>query len=192
MRLSLSKINNLLLVLIFLIDGYIIVCPLLPAVISRPQAGRQEQLNRQIRSDKKPAKPQANQVIIPSMGLDKSIYDGPASQQYQILNEGIWRLDTGSTPDKGGNTVLIGHRYTYTNPQGVFYYLNKVKIGNEIGVWWGNKKYLYKVSDIKEVPPTDTAIENNTRRPELTLFTCTPLWWPKDRLVVIADLETNR
>ena len=97
----------------------------------------------------------------------------------------------GRTPDRGGNTVLIGHRFTYTTPRGVFYYLNKVKLNDEIGLWWNNKEYLYRVSGIKEVKPTDTAVENATTQPQLTLFTCTPLWLPKDRLVVVAQLETK-
>jgi LPXTG-site transpeptidase (sortase) family protein len=192
---SLSKINNILLALIILVDGYIIIGPFVPSIIFHTEnhTAKRRELTTEIHSTQKPvaAKPRPNQLIVPSMLLDQPIYDGSESQQYQILNKGIWRFSGGSTPDKGGNTVLIGHRFTYTNPRGVFYYLNKVKLGDEIGVWWSNKQYLYKVASISQVPPTDTAIENNTSRPELTLFTCTPLWLPKDRLVVVADLEVK-
>lgn len=125
------------------------------------------------------------------MLLNQPVLEGPIAQQYKVLNNGIWRFPRSSTPDKGGNTVLIGHRFTYTNPRGVFYFLNKVKVNDEIGVWWNNKQYSYKVVNIAEVRPTDTAIEANTTNPELTLFTCTPLWLPKDRLVVVANLETK-
>jgi sortase A len=113
------------------------------------------------------------------------------SQQYKTLDKGIWRWPRSSTPDKGGNTVFIGHRFTYTNPRGVFYFLNKIKLSDEIGVFWNNKKYLYKVTSVSQVPPNDTAIEDNTPQPELTLFTCTPLWLPKDRLVIVANLEAT-
>jgi len=195
---KLSKINNVLLTLIILVNGYIILAPLLPAVIfwwDNRGGARVDQLTAEVHApanaqpDAKPAPPEPNHVIIPSMLLDQPIYDGPVSQTYSILDKGIWRWPNGSTPDKGGNTTLIGHRFTYTNPKGVFYYLNKVKIGDEIGVWWNNKKYVYKVATISEVPPTDTAIEDNTPDPELTVFTCTPLWLPKNRLVVVAKLE---
>ena len=193
MTVRLSKINNVLLVLIILIDGYIVIGPFLPAILFHApnHAARQRQLVQKLRPSTPPATPQPNQLVVPSMLLDQPIYDGPESQQYSILNKGIWRFSYGSTPDKGGNTVLIGHRFTYTNPRGVFYYLNEVKMGDEIGVWWNNKNYLYRVRSITEVPPTDTAIEHNTSQPELTLFTCTPLWLPKDRLVVVANLETK-
>jgi len=69
--------------------------------------------------------------------------------------------------------------------------LNKVKLGDEIDVIWNNKSYTYKVSSIDQVPPKYTAIENHSLNPELTLFTCTPLWLPKNRLVVVASLETK-
>lgn len=193
--LPLAKVNTGLLLLIILVNGYVVLAPLLPALIYGWQnhSGKRQQLSREIH----PAKPassnapsQPNHVVIPSMLLDQPIYDGPESQQYKILDKGIWRFSWGSTPDKGSNTVLIGHRFTYTNPRGVFYYLNKVKLGDEIGMWWNNKEYVYKVASISEVPPTDTAIEARSSNPELTIFTCTPLWLPKNRLVVVANLES--
>ncbi|HXR49923.1 MAG TPA: class E sortase, partial [Verrucomicrobiae bacterium] len=137
-----------------------------------------------------PGTPAGNRVIIPSMLLDQPILEGSIANQYKTLNQGIWRWPRGSTPDKGGNTTLIGHRFTYTNPRGVFYFLNKVKIGDEIGILWNNHKYVYKVATITEVSPHDTKIEDSTTNSELTLFTCTPLWLPKDRLVIVANEET--
>ena len=180
---SLAKINNGLLGAILIINGYIILAPLWPMVAFHFQNHTylRQQLSTVIHQ-KSTTKSHPNHLVVPSMLLNQPIYDGPASQQYKILNQGIWRFSYGSTPDKGGNTVLIGHRFTYTNPRGVFYFLNKVSHGDEIGLWWNNQEYLYKVSTIQEVPPNDTAIENNTTQPELTLFTCTPLWLPKDRL----------
>ena len=196
---SLSRINNLLLSLIIFINGYIIAAPLVPGLLFGLQnhQAKQQSLQHKIQPAPKtgPAKtvtPQPNQVIIPSMLLDQPILEGTIANQYKTLDKGIWRWPTGSTPDKGGNTILIGHRFTYTNPRGVFYFLNKVEVGDEIGVIWNNQKYLYKVATINEVPPTDTAIESQTSQPELTLFTCTPLWLPKDRLVIVADLEASK
>ena len=108
---------------------------------------------------------------------------------YAVLARGIWRWPAGSTPDKGGNTVLVGHRFTYTNPKGVFYALNDVSVGDTIGVVWQGKAYVYVVSATEVVPPSDVRILDPTTIPTLTLYTCTPIWWPKDRLVVIAHLE---
>jgi LPXTG-site transpeptidase (sortase) family protein len=195
---KLSKINNLLLALIILVNGYVIIGPFLPTLLFHwdSHTGKQQQLLDKIHPraasrPSKPASPQPNSVVIPSMLLDQPILEGQTRQAYKVLDQGIWRWPSGSTPDRGGNTVLIGHRFTYTNPRGVFYFLNKVKLGNEIGISWNNHRYVYKVVNVSEVPPNDTAIEQNTPNPELTLFTCTPLWLPKDRLAVVADLETK-
>lgn len=195
-RVNFRRINQLLLLLIILVDGYIIVAPFIPNASFwwRSHDGtQQKQLSVQIHQSTQSSQTTThpNSVIIPSMLLNKPILEGPVSQTYAILNRGIWRWPNGSTPDKGGNTTLIGHRFTYTQPQGVLYYLNKVKIGDEIGVWWNDKLYLYKVRDIQQVPPTDVAIEAPTTDARLTIFTCTPLWLPHDRLVVTAGLEQS-
>lgn len=197
---TLARANNLLLALIIAINGYVIAAPMLPAAMFGWQShhGSRQQLSRELQpltgTSGKPAPDtaaanQPNHVVIPSMLLDQPILEGPVAQTYKILDRGIWRWPRGSSPDRGGNTVLIGHRFTYTNPRGVFYYLNKVKLNDQIGVFWQHKEYLYKVVSVQQVTPDDTAIEANTTNPELTLFTCTPLWLPKDRLVVVADLE---
>lgn len=189
MRVSLSKINNFLLALIILVNAYVIAGPFIPNLLWHWQAhtGRRQQLEVKVRRQTTGSQP--NSIIIPSMLLDQPIFEGSIANQYKVLNQGIWRWPRGSTPDKGGNTVLIGHRFTYTNPRGVFYFLNRVKIGDSIGVVWNNHTYSYRVASVSEVPSNDTAIENQTTQPELTLFTCTPLWFPKDRLVVVARPE---
>jgi LPXTG-site transpeptidase (sortase) family protein len=178
---SLSKVNSALLAVIILLNCYVIAAPFIPSLIFSLQInGKQHQrLSKQVSSIKSGTKidsvESGNRVLIPAM----------------LLNNGIWHWPNAGSPSTGGNTVLIGHRFTYTNPKGVFYFLNKVSLGDLIGVYWNNKQYLYKVADTEVVPPTNTSIENNTARAELTLFTCTPLLLPKDRLVVIAYLEKN-
>ena len=63
--------------------------------------------------------------------------------------------------------------------------------GDEIGLTWNNKNYLYKVTSINEVSPDQTGIEDNTTDARLTIFTCTPLWNPIHRLVIVAELESK-
>ena len=56
---------------------------------------------------------------------------------------------------------------------------------------WEDKEYDYKVTSIREVPPTAIEIEAPTDANIVTLYTCTPLWSAKNRLVVVAEL-TNQ
>jgi LPXTG-site transpeptidase (sortase) family protein len=194
---KLTRINNLLLGLIILVNGYTIAAPFYPALLYKWQAhqGKKQQLAKIVQGGKvsktTTTPTQSDHLVIPAMLLNQPIYEGPISHQYKTLDKGIWRWPSGSTPDKGGNTTLIGHRFTYTSPKGVFYYLNKLKPGDKLGLWWRNKEYIYKVSSVREVPSNDTSIEAKTIDTRLTLFTCTPLWLPKNRLVVVAKLEAN-
>jgi LPXTG-site transpeptidase (sortase) family protein len=197
-RISLKKVNHVLLAAIILINAYIIAAPFAPAVLfwwQNHHTNRQQILTTQIHQTAPGSAAastptsQPNHLTVPAMLLDTPILEGPVSQQYQILDKGIWRLPFTSTPDKGGNTVIVGHRFTYTTPKGIFYYLNKVQVGDEIGVVWNNKSYLYKVSSVSVVPPTQTGVQDDTPDARLTLYTCTPLWNPKDRLVVVAERE---
>ncbi len=124
-----------------------------------------------------------DRLFIPSMELDEAVYGGDKTS----LRKGVWKLPHTSTPDNGGNTVVVGHRFTYKNPKGVFYHLDKVKKGDPITLHWQGKAYDYRVTDIKVVPANDVSVEQNTLGPRLTIYTCTPLWSVKNRLVIIAE-----
>lgn len=192
---KLSRVNTCLLVAIVLVNGYLVAMPFVPSLIFRHNHGATaKKLTQKIQQSSKsssggntPSKGD-EELIVPSMGLDETVHEG---KYMNTLNLGLWHRPNTSAPDKGGNTVIVGHRFTYTNPRGTFYYLDKVHQGDQIGLIWHGKTYQYKVTTVKVVPPTAVEIENNTASPQLTLYTCTPLWWPKDRLVVIATPLTE-
>lgn len=193
---KLRTVNNTLFALIVVINAYIITAPLWPQLTFWWQAHHTQQRSQLTQLIKHPAatpptikKPQPNSLIIPDIMLNQPTLEGPEKDWFNLLKAGIWRWPASSTPDKGGNTVFLAHRFSYSGPHGAFYYLNKLHPGNEIGVIWSGKTYTYKVVSSTEVPPTDTAIEDNTSDARLTLFTCTPLWHPVNRLVIVAELE---
>ena len=188
---KLARINTGLVVLIILINAYVIVMPFLPAILFRFQKhGNQAQtitkvVTQKPRPDSIPS--DAHELLVPSMVLDATINEGSS---ISTLRQGLWRIPHSSTPDKGSNTVIAAHRYTYTNPRGMFYHLDQVHIGDPIAILWNGKKYTYTVTETKQVPPSAVEVEAATDNPQLTLYTCTPLWNPKDRLVVVARLES--
>jgi len=194
-RLPFRRLNNWLLVLIILINGYIIAAPLWPQVSYWWQdhhSQRRAQLNQLItrtHTAGPTAKHRPNSLVIPAMLLDQPTLEGPERDWFDLLKAGIWRWPASSTPDKGGNTVFLAHRFSYTGPHGAFYYLNKLRPGDDIGVIWNGRTYHYTVTSSREVAASDTAIEANTSDAQLTLFTCTPLWHPVNRLVVVAKLQ---
>jgi LPXTG-site transpeptidase (sortase) family protein len=194
LRLSFKSANNLLFALIVLVNGYIIVTPLWPQASfwwRSHHSSQRAELTKQLQRPAAIANPiqRPNSLIIPAMLLQQPTLEGPESNWFNLLKAGIWRWPGSSTPDKGGNTVFLAHRFSYTGPHGAFYYLNKLRPGDAIGVIWKNKTYTYTVISSHEVAPTDTAIEDNTADSRITLFTCTPLWHPVNRLVVVAKLK---
>ncbi len=196
------RINFGLLAVIILINGYILMTPLIPAIsywwhARDPHATKQ--LTERLHEAKPPstatadtafrAGPNHDGLIIPKMLLDTPLIEGPMSDSFNLLNKGAWRLPIASSPDKGGNTVIAGHRFSYTGPRGVFYYLNKLEPGDEVGLWYHGTRYLYKVQSTRTVAATEVSVQQPTSETRLTLYTCTPLWNPVSRLVVVATPE---
>ncbi|HSD55648.1 MAG TPA: class E sortase [Candidatus Saccharimonadales bacterium] len=188
---KLARVNSLLLVAILLINGYIIILPVIPKVAFWLQSNNKQHIRQLEKNVTVPVaanqvRPTENRLIAPSMVFDQQIFEG---KSMATLKKGLWRRPNTSTPDKGSNTVIVGHRLTYSNPRGTLYNLDKVHVGDDLAVWWNGKRYHYSVTKTKIVTPDQISVENPTDNPQLTIYTCTPLWLPKDRLVVIATLK---
>ncbi len=191
-QLTLRRFNNLISLVILVLAAYIFFLPVVPQagwwinhsapLISKPV------YTGALPKNVPPVIPEDNRLIIPAINLNQHIYQG---QSIYTVDKGVWIRPNGSMPDKGSNTVMVGHRLTYTDPEGVFYFLNKLNPGDGITVYWQGKAYTYTVVYTKVVPPTDVAIEGPTANSQLTLYTCTPLWSLNDRLVVVADLVSS-
>lgn len=187
---SLRRVNHVLFGLTLLIDCYIIAAPFLPGIVGAPVSASPATVTRLTQKvAARPQQSQPNQLIIPGIQLDQTIHEG--QDTYGELAKGVWRWPGGSTPDQGSNTVLLGHRFTYTDPEGVFYFLDKIKVGDSLGLIWNNESYSYKVVNVSVVTPDHVEILKPTMQPTLTVYTCTPTWWPKDRLVITARLESH-
>lgn len=188
---GLRKFNNTLTVVVIVLGLYMIVMPVWPQLAfwlkeKTGQTGTNIVYSEQPDPNDKKSKPipKENKLVIPQMGLDAVINEG---RYASTLQKGLWHRPLTSTPDKGGNTVIVGHRFTYRGPA-IFYHLDKLKANDKFAVLWGGKRYDYKVREVKIVEPTAVQIENNTKDPILTLYTCTPMWTAKQRLVIVSDL----
>lgn len=195
---KLKYANWLLIALILLINGYVLLSPLIPQLElwwrkqqTKEVAGLPYQTKLDENSDKNDKRsdvPSDNRLVIPKLALNEHIWQG--SNKW-LLNKGVWARPQTSTPPQGGNTVLTGHRFTYDGPA-TFYSLDKLAIGDKIVLYWQGKEYDYTVTGTKVVPPTAIEVEESTKEPRLTVYTCTPLWSAKDRLVVVAKLDEER
>lgn len=187
-RFSYKRLNTFLLVAIIVLNTYTILLPFSPNLFFwiQNRQGTTQKLEQAITQPISRQDTAGTRLIIPAMQLDQPIHE---VKSLKSIRDDIWRRPHTSTPDRGGNTVLVGHRFTYTNPNGVFYHLDKLKVGDEIAVTWAAKRYVYNVRSISVTGPKNIRVEAPTPQSQLTLYTCTPLWNPTQRLVVVAQLE---
>ena len=108
------------------------------------------------------------------------------------LAKGVGHHPTTSYPSKDrGNVVISGHRWKLGNNPAykVFEDLDKLDNGDEISLFYMGKEYVYKVREQKVVKDSEVSILKQTKKPQLTIYTCTPKYTSFKRLVYIADLE---
>lgn len=120
---------------------------------------------------------------IPKIKFKRGLYaiKDPKSK----LNKNIVFLESSDMPDKKNSRVIIvGHSGSDT----VSYFKNlfKLKIKNDIYLYYDNKKYHYKIIDKYEIIKTGSmAIEPNKDKEKLILVTCKD---DKKQIVIISEL----
>lgn len=185
---KLARINFGLSLVIVIIWLYVIVTPYLPQFYFWIDhfAGQQDQLTRSLQTPAASLEPaNTNQLIAPRMLLAAPIQD---SKDPATLSTHIWRLPASSTPDKGGNTVLISSRFSYNHPRGLFYFLDKMRPGDTFAVVWAGKTYRYRVTASTILSGSSRLPFENSEQPSVTLYSTTPLWFQAQRLAVTGQL----
>lgn len=131
-------------------------------------------------------RPKTNTLVIPKIGVKMNIVGGIDGKT--ALRNGAWLLPGTATPEDGGNTVIGGHRYLFRPPSAkTFYHLDKLAAGDLVNVAWQGTVYTYRVRETKVVEPWQVEILAPSDENLLTLFTCTPIFTSKQRLVVVAE-----
>ncbi len=166
-------------------NAYIILFPLLPAAAYQVKIHTTKPLDSSQPAQILSIDTSKDHLVIPRLRLDTPILDGESPY---LVNKGVWRRPNSSTPNLGSNTVLVGHRFTYDGPS-IFYNLDKMQKGDVIIMVWKGVRYKFDVTATQTVPASRVDIENATSDKRLTIYTCTPLWSAKDRLVITAALE---
>lgn len=188
---KLRTFNNLLSSIVIFLGLYISLSPFLPELSWRirrltddtggvPYSGR---LSEGAPQADRSSPPSENRLVIPSINLNEKILE---SNSIGVISKGgTWHRPSTSTPGSVGNSVIVGHRI-YGSNASTLYHLDRVLIGQKLAVYWEGKEILYEVTDKKVVAATATEIERQTTEEQLTIYTCTPIWTAKDRLVIIA------
>lgn len=178
--------NTILALTVVGISLYALLLPFLPAFDFwiRSKGSTEESISRKLYVDKSTNDDEPNALLIPSIMVDEPVLIG--SSPRVIDNGGVWLRPISAVPGQPGNVILTGHRFTYEQPYGPLYHLDKVTIGDEIGVRWEGEMRHYIVESVETVPATATYVERQTNDSRLTIYTYAPLLTAENRLVITA------
>lgn len=137
-------------------------------------------------------------LIIPKINVDVPVVYGIGpdhTSQMKAMEKGVAHFaipGAKSRPGEVGNTVLSGHSSNDLFDPGdykfIFAQLDKLRVGDTIYANYKGKRYTYVVTKTEVVKPTDVQkLVYPTKKPVMTLITCTPLGTALNRLLVTAE-----
>jgi sortase A len=136
-------------------------------------------------------------VVIPKIGANEKIVanvDPDNEKEYlNVLLHNIAHAKGTAFPGVNGTTYLFAHStddfWNVGRYNAVFYLLNKMEKGDEVVLFFNNKRYNYIVSDKKIVDPDDThfVAANLGQGEQVILQTCWPPGTAWKRLLIFAN-----
>lgn len=130
-----------------------------------------------------PGPEQARSIHIPKLwAAPAPVVQGDGWEQ---LKKGVGQhLGTGN-PGEGGNIVLSAHNDIFGE---LFRDLDRLAPGDEIRLSTATRDFVYRVTGVEIVEPTDVQVMAPTARPTVTLISCYPYLVDNKRIVVFAEL----
>ncbi len=130
-----------------------------------------------------PSASQAQRIFIPA------IWDSPApvvqGDGWEQLKKGVAQHIGTPNPGEAGNVVLSAHNDIFGE---LFRDLDRLKPGDEIVLSTGARDFVYRVTGLRIVEPTEVSVMEATARPTVTLISCYPYLVDTQRIVVFAEL----
>jgi LPXTG-site transpeptidase (sortase) family protein len=139
-------------------------------------------------------------VVIPRIDLDSEAVPADLVAQdggvtWEVPAFKIGHAQSTASAGAPGNAVLVGH----VDSRGlgnVFEQLDASRVGDQVQVFsGGERRFDYRVVDVRKVGRRDVSVVQPTDLPSLTLITCSGMWLPlvadyAERLVVRAELAS--
>jgi len=97
-------------------------------------------------------------------------------------------------PGENGNAFIFGHSSNYpwipSDYNDVFALIDTLVKGDEIIVYYDQRKFTYRVTDRSIVKPGDTKVlsSRDPNKKELSLMTCWPIGTTLERYIIFAEL----
>ena len=150
--------------------------------------------------------PYDNRVIIPRLAKNIPLVNvennkvGNAKDWNKIfeteLEKGIIKYPGSADPGEAGNAFIFGHSSNFPWIKGdyndVFALLDKLEYGDEVTVYFKQKKYVYVIREKHVVKPGYVnAMHGKEEAKQLTLMTCWPVGTTLNRLIVTGELKQD-
>jgi sortase A len=130
-----------------------------------------------------PGPEQARSIYIPALwNASAPVVQGDGWEQ---LKRGVGQHIGSADPGNVGNLVLSAHNDIFGE---LFRDLDKLKPGDEILVSTTTREYIYRVTGLRIVEPTEVEVMEATPRPTITLISCYPYLKDTERIVVFGEL----
>lgn len=162
------------------------------------------QSNAQVPSLKMTVAPPDTRLIIPRINrnvpvinvttesLIKKDWAKLETDMQEALRFGVIHYPGTARPGQQGNVVITGHSSYFPWDPGrfkdVFAVLHDLQEGDKILLYYNQQQYIYQVTSMKKVWPSELDVLKPSTENKLTLITCTPVGTNLKRLVVEAKL----
>lgn len=137
-------------------------------------------------------------IRVPKLNMESMVganVDPSNSEEYKsiLTQKGVAHARGSYLPDQSGGPVVLFAHSTNTLENilqfnAKFFGLKELEIGDEIIINYGNKDYVYRVSNKKITSPTDLASIQEAQD-DLVLSTCWPPGETWQRLLIFAKID---
>jgi len=148
--------------------------------------------------------PYENRLIIPKIGKNVPLLDVKNQQVWSSnelenifmdeLKDWVVRYPGTAKPGEVWNSFIFWHSSNFPwvtwDYNQVFALIDKITYGDEIIVYYGEKKYKYVVREKKVISPNNVSLLKNRGKgkSELTLMSCWPIGTTLNRMIIIWEL----
>jgi len=135
-------------------------------------------------------------LVIPKIGVNSQVQANiPVDEKKNYasaLKKGVAHAAGSGLPGENNSIYLFGHSSDYVwnlgNSRAVFYLLKELAPGDQINLFYHDRRFIYQVAEKKITAPGDLSfLKPRTGEEKLILQTCWPLGTNWKRLVVLAD-----
>lgn len=135
-------------------------------------------------------------ILIPKLGIDEQVIanvdPNDPNSYLPVLQHAVAHAKGSVFPGDQGTTYLFAHSaenwWDIEHYNAIFYTLNNLSLGDEIVIFYNNRRYDYEVTEQIISDPNDTTLltGEHSGPPRLVLQTCWPPGTSLKRLYVIA------